>query len=132
MFDIGFSELVLIAVLALLVLGPKRLPEAARLVGRTLGRVRRFLTDARRDFDRELNTAEMDELRQLKQELTETRLMMEESSGELYRRVTQEPDSAAAAPPAADGEPKSVTPKRRTRKSSTSKKNGRTGRTRSD
>lgn len=85
MFDIGFSELVLVALLALLVLGPKRLPEVARTAGHWLGRLRRFIDNVRQDFDRELNTAELSELRKLKEELNETRRLMEESSQNLVQ-----------------------------------------------
>lgn len=93
MFDVGFSELVLIALLALVVLGPKRLPEAARAAGHWLGKLRRFVSDVKQDFDRELNTAELAELRKLKQELDNTRRVIEESSGKLYQ------DLVTHAPP---------------------------------
>jgi sec-independent protein translocase protein TatB len=88
MFDIGFSELVLIALLALIVLGPKRLPEAARAAGHWVGRLRRFITDVKQDFDRELHGAELSELRQLKQELDDTRRIVGESSSELVQQLT--------------------------------------------
>lgn len=133
MFDIGFSELVLIAVLALIVLGPKRLPEAARTAGHWLGRLRRFLTDVKQDFDRELNTAELDELRKLKQELSDTRRVIEESSSQAFSAVTQEPAGAPtiAAPASAIPELNPPVVKRRKRATSikrTPKKNGRTQR----
>jgi sec-independent protein translocase protein TatB len=50
MFGIGMTEMVVIAVIALVVLGPKRLPELARTLGRTLGEFRRSATDLRREF----------------------------------------------------------------------------------
>jgi sec-independent protein translocase protein TatB len=126
MFDIGFSELLLIAVLALLVLGPKRLPEAARLAGRALGKLRAFLTEARRDFDRELNTAEMDELRVLNNELSETKRMLSESANRVYDDVVQhksDVESAlAAASPAATTDRSPSVPRARKRKPATSAK----------
>ena len=100
MFDIGFSELVLIALLALIVLGPKRLPEVARAAGRGLGWLRRFMTDVKQDFDRELRTAELSELQKLKQELHDTRRLIEESSDQLYHSIAQPPPGAGATPPA--------------------------------
>lgn len=102
MFDIGFSELVLIALLALIVLGPKRLPEVARAAGRGLGWLRRFMTDVKQDFDRELHTAELSELHKLKQELNDTRRLIEESSDQLYHSIAQQPppDAAGIVPPA--------------------------------
>ncbi len=50
MFGIGMTEMVVIAVIALVVLGPKRLPELARTLGRTLNEFRRSATDLRREF----------------------------------------------------------------------------------
>lgn len=61
MFDIGFTELLLVAVIALLVLGPERLPGAIRSVSMTLGRLRRGLSDVRDQVERELGA---DEIRQ--------------------------------------------------------------------
>ncbi|MFP5350721.1 MAG: Sec-independent protein translocase protein TatB [Gammaproteobacteria bacterium] len=101
MFDVGFSELVLIALLALIVLGPKRLPEVARTAGRWLGRLRRFMNDVKQDLDKELHSAELTELRKLKQELDDTRRVIEESSGQLYRDISDPspPSTPTIAPP---------------------------------
>src|SRR3989304_4556407 len=52
MFDIGFSELVVIGLIALIVLGPKRLPEVARTAGKWMGQLRRFLADGKLDLGR--------------------------------------------------------------------------------
>ena len=73
MFDIGFWELALIAILALVLLGPKRLPEAARAAGYWLGRARRFIATAKSELDQHMQSGDLDELRRLKQELDETR-----------------------------------------------------------
>jgi sec-independent protein translocase protein TatB len=54
MFDVGFSELALIAVVALLVLGPERLPKVARTVGALLRRARSSWQDVRGEIEREL------------------------------------------------------------------------------
>ena len=45
MFDIGFSELVIISLIALIVIGPKRLPTVARTIGHLAGRLRRYVDD---------------------------------------------------------------------------------------
>ncbi|MFQ6021670.1 MAG: Sec-independent protein translocase protein TatB [Acidiferrobacterales bacterium] len=82
MFDIGMGELALIGLLALIVLGPKRLPEVARTAGLWVGRVRRFVASVKEDFDRELRTEELTDLRKLQQELTETRELIQRSSTE--------------------------------------------------
>lgn len=54
MSDIGFSEILLLVAIALIVIGPKRLPEAARFLGYWIGKLRRSLQNARRDMEREL------------------------------------------------------------------------------
>jgi sec-independent protein translocase protein TatB len=58
-FDVGFWELVLIFVVALIVVGPERLPGLARTVGLWLGRARRFLASVKADIDRELRAEEL-------------------------------------------------------------------------
>lgn len=59
MFDIGFWELTTIAVIALLVIGPDKLPGVARTAGKWVGRARRFVTDVKTDIDRELKQEEI-------------------------------------------------------------------------
>lgn len=59
MFDVGFSELVLTALIALIVFGPEKLPQAARTAGLWIGRFRRVLADTRREVERELGADEI-------------------------------------------------------------------------
>ena len=59
MFDIGFWELAVIGVVALLVIGPERLPRVARTAGLWLGRARRFVSSVKADIDRELAADEL-------------------------------------------------------------------------
>ena len=59
MFDIGFWELTMIAVIALLVIGPDKLPGVARTAGKWVGRARRFVGDVKTDIDRELKQEEL-------------------------------------------------------------------------
>jgi len=66
MFDFGFSELVLIGVVALIVIGPERLPKAARTMGHLFGRLQRYVNDVKSDIGREI---ELDELRKLQKEV---------------------------------------------------------------
>jgi sec-independent protein translocase protein TatB len=57
MFDIGFFEIVLIAVVALLVVGPNEFPTLVRNIGRGLGKVRSFLSSVKSDLDYEIDKA---------------------------------------------------------------------------
>ncbi|MBK1693527.1 twin-arginine translocase subunit TatB [Chromatium weissei] len=59
MFDVGFSELVLVAIVALLVVGPERLPKVARVAGMWLGRARRTLGAVKQEIDREMKASEL-------------------------------------------------------------------------
>lgn len=61
MFDIGFLEVLLIAVVALLVLGPERLPHAIRMTSAFMGKARRMMANVREEFEREVQLAEMQE-----------------------------------------------------------------------
>ncbi|MGG4605897.1 Sec-independent protein translocase protein TatB [Paenalcaligenes sp. Me131] len=63
MFDISFSELLLIAVVALIVLGPERLPKVARTVGHLMGRAQRYMNDVKSDIQREMDLEEINKLK---------------------------------------------------------------------
>lgn len=67
MFDVGFSELLLLAVIALVVLGPEKLPHAARMTGAWVSRIRRMLVSVQADIENEVAAAEMRE--RIKKEL---------------------------------------------------------------
>lgn len=69
MFDIGFAEMLVIAVVALIVIGPQRLPKAARTLGNLFGRMQRYVADVKADVEREM---ELDELRKFKTNFEET------------------------------------------------------------
>jgi len=75
MFDVGFWELVVIGVVALIVIGPERLPAVARTVGVWVGRARRFVGTVQEDISREINKG--DELKRLLQEQTHIKEMHE-------------------------------------------------------
>jgi sec-independent protein translocase protein TatB len=106
-FDFGFSELVLIGLIALIVLGPKRLPEAARSAGQWIGKLRRFVENVKRDIDAEIKDEDLAAFRQMHTELNETRNLLQKSAAETFsnfsgamHEVTQagEPGSADDAP----------------------------------
>jgi sec-independent protein translocase protein TatB len=61
--DIGFSELVVIGVVALVVIGPERLPRVARTVGHLLGRFNRYVSEVKADINREIELSELKKIR---------------------------------------------------------------------
>lgn len=87
MFDIGFSELLVIGIVALVVIGPEKLPKVARTIGHLLGRAQRYVNDVKSDINREI---QLDELRKLQSQVTESARSLEES-------VRKEYDAARSA-----------------------------------
>ena len=69
MFDIGFSELVVIGVVALIVIGPERLPKVARTAGHLYGRLQRYVSTVKSDISREI---QLDEIRRAGQSFKES------------------------------------------------------------
>lgn len=76
MFDVGFSELIVIAIVALVVIGPERLPKVARTAGQLLGRLQRYVNDVKSDISREML---LDELRKMQADLQESARQFEQS-----------------------------------------------------
>jgi sec-independent protein translocase protein TatB len=87
MFDIAFSELIVIALVALVVIGPERLPRVARTAGHLLGRLQRYVSDVKADINREI---QLEELKKMQQQV-------EESARSLESSVTQEFTSLESA-----------------------------------
>ena len=110
MFDIGFSEMLVIGVVALIVIGPERLPRVARTLGHLIGRLQRYVADVKADINREV---ELDELRKMRDTVQEAATTIETSvSSELHKAETElnaaaqamagsEPAAGATSPPAA-------------------------------
>ncbi len=84
MFDIGFSELLVIAVVALLVIGPERLPKVARTAGIMFGRLQRYVNDVKADIQREI---ELDELKKLRSQFEDAARSVEQSVSEVDKEV---------------------------------------------
>ena len=84
MFDIGFSEIVLIGVVALVVIGPERLPKTARTLGLLFGRLQRYVNEVKADINREM---ELDELRKLQSEVQSAARDIESSMTNAAREV---------------------------------------------
>ncbi|HHX34482.1 MAG TPA: Sec-independent protein translocase subunit TatB [Gammaproteobacteria bacterium] len=91
MFDIGFSELILIGVVALLVLGPERLPAAARVAGLWMGRIKRGFETIKEDVERELGADDI--RRELHNEgiLEKERKMLKETTDKANKLLSDKP-----------------------------------------
>lgn len=91
MFDIGFWELTLIGVVALLVFGPERLPEVARTAGLWVSRIRRFITNVKRDVEQELRAEELKQFLNKPNPLNEVHEILEDTRRSLERTVATTP-----------------------------------------
>jgi len=80
MFDIGFWELALIGVVALLVVGPDRLPALARTVGLWVGRIRRYVATVRDDIEAEIQADELKKILEKPDDLNALRDIVEETT----------------------------------------------------
>ncbi len=109
MFDIGFGELLLIAVVALVVLGPERLPKAARFAGLWVRRARNQWDSVKQELERELQAEELQRnLRSVRQSVQQTERELQDGATQLQGEVDalrREVDApATTAPPATDAE----------------------------
>ena len=82
MFDGGFSEVVIIAIIALVILGPERLPKVARTLGFWVGRARRMVADVKSDIDREMRESELADLRKLGNDITDVKDEIEKAGND--------------------------------------------------
>ncbi|KXX63689.1 Sec-independent protein translocase protein TatB [Marichromatium gracile] len=91
MVDWGFWEFILIAVVALVVIGPERLPRVARMAGMWVGKARRTLASVKHEIDRELHTEELN------------RVLDEQRRSRPLETILEEPERPAAASDTGDG-----------------------------
>jgi sec-independent protein translocase protein TatB len=122
MFDIGFSELLVIGVVALLVIGPERLPKVARTAGLLFGRFQRYVANVKSDIQREMDASELSKLktevqdaaRTFEQNVNEQVGQVESSAKELEQSLAAATDAnppvTDAATPAADPIPPAAAP----------------------
>ena len=94
MFDIGFSELIIISLIALIVIGPQRLPRVARTLGHLAGRLQRYVADVKADINREV---EMDELKKVRDSMQEAATSFESSVQSEMNKTEAELNAAASA-----------------------------------
>ncbi|MBI2296962.1 MAG: Sec-independent protein translocase subunit TatB [Betaproteobacteria bacterium] len=103
MFDIGFSELLVIAVVALIVIGPERLPKVARTLGHLFGRMQRYVNDVKADISREM---ELDELKKLQSSMEDAaRTLGQSVEKEVTETESELNKLAQSAQPVADPYP---------------------------
>jgi len=96
MFDLGFSELMVIALVALVIIGPERLPKVARTVGHLAGRLQRYVADVKADINREV---ELDELRKMRDSMQSAAHEMQSSFDAEVRNAESELNSTAEGKP---------------------------------
>lgn len=109
MFDVGFWELVLVGVVALIVVGPERLPELARTAGRWLGTARRMAATFKADLEREVRAEELKKILEKQSEFRGAYEIVEQTKKDLEGAVEQL-NSPLDAPPAAGSAPTSLPP----------------------
>src|SRR3954462_3093834 len=93
MFDIGASEIFVIGVVALIVIGPERLPRVAKTLGHLFGRLQRYVSEVKSDISREI---ELDELRKLKSTMQDAARSIEQSVTSQVNYIDSEVKQAGA------------------------------------
>jgi len=94
MFDVGFSELIVIGIVALVVIGPERLPKVARTAGLLLGRVQRYVSDVKADISREM---QLDELKKMQSDVQESARDFERSIAGEVQAIEQGVEQAVGS-----------------------------------
>ncbi|NYT83345.1 twin-arginine translocase subunit TatB [Alcaligenaceae bacterium] len=90
MFDVSFSELMLIGVIALIVIGPERLPKVARTIGHLVGRAQRYVSDVKSDIQREMDLDELNNLKgQMEEAAKSVKSSMQEASDSLRQPLSE-------------------------------------------
>lgn len=87
MFDVGFSEMMVIAVVALIVIGPERLPKVARTLGHLWGRAQRYINGVKADIARDMA---MEEFRQLQQQVQQEANAVEQTVNQAAQTLEQQ------------------------------------------
>ena len=109
MFDIGFPELVVVSVIALLVIGPEKLPETIRTLSLWVGRVQRSFTSIRREIESEIGA---DEIRQqlhnedIMKELEETKNSLQQAGQDVRTTINATVERAETSAPVDKSEPR--------------------------
>ena len=86
MFDVAFSELLVIAIVALIVIGPEKLPKVARTLGLLLGRMQRYVATVKADIDSEM---QLEDLRKLQQDVQQRMTQTQAEIGSEAKHIEQ-------------------------------------------
>ena len=122
MFDVGFSELIVIGVVALVVIGPERLPKVARTAGVLVGRLQRYVAQVKADINREMESAELGKVKQefesaarsfqteVESKAREVETEIRDAQSKIDRELAQATASPAEATPPLDAPPLDAPP----------------------
>ena len=102
MFDIGFWEVIFIAVITLLVVGPERLPKVARTAGLWMGKIRGFVVSVKADIDKELAADELRRTLQKQASVKELEELVDETTGDLLSDNLSKPAGRESTLPASE------------------------------
>jgi sec-independent protein translocase protein TatB len=105
MFDVGFSELIVIALVALIVIGPERLPRVARTLGALLGRAQRYVNDVKADIQREVDLEELKSIRSTFQDAAKSVEQSVSQVGEELQAAGESLNRSVAGAPETKSEP---------------------------
>jgi sec-independent protein translocase protein TatB len=94
-FDFGFSKLLLLGIVALVVIGPERLPRVARTLGHLAGRLQRYVADVKADINREI---ELEELRKMRDSMHKAASEMQTAVDSELTKTADELNQAVAGP----------------------------------
>ncbi len=99
MFDISFAEILIVAVVALIVIGPQRLPKVARTLGYLFGRAQRYANDVRSDIRHEMELEELKKLKTSMQEITHSFGNTVRQEINQLQEITKTPTATVSVPP---------------------------------
>ena len=92
MLNLGMTEIFCFAIIALLVLGPDKLPEAARFAAKWYGKIKKFISNIQNEIDRELRLSEFrEEMQKEINKITELERRMQQQLDEIKRTSSSEP-----------------------------------------
>ncbi len=100
MFDVSFSELMVIAAVALVVIGPEKLPKVARTLGAFTGRIQRYIAQVKDEVNREMRFEELQKLQQeIQAQVSQVKANIQTGAQDQLAEVTQTLDDFELTPP---------------------------------